>query len=116
MKLPIVVKWDWLLNLASWINGFRVAGIEFIPCLVVVRDPSDKVLVNHETIHYYQMLETLFVGFYAIYVGHYLVNRLRGLDHMDAYLTICFEREAYRHQRDLHYLENRKRFAWLRNG
>lgn len=113
MKLPIVVKWDWMLRLASRINGFEVAGIEYIPFVIVVNDKSNKILINHETIHYQQMLETAMLGFYFIYAGHYLWNRLmRKMNHHDAYVNICFEREAYGNQHNLKYLQKRKRFIW----
>ena len=113
MKLPFVVKWDWLLDLTSRINGFKVSGIEYIPFVVVVRDLSNKILINHEMIHYRQMLETFILGFYVIYIGHYLWNRLHGMAHHEAYRNVCFEREAYAKQGDLSYLKHRRHFAWL---
>ena len=113
MHLPFVFKCDWLLNLISRINGFTVDGIEFIPLCVIVRDLSNKTLINHETIHYHQMLETAFIGFYLIYAGHYLYLRAKGLGHFQAYKSICFEVEAYANQNKPKYLNKRKHFAWV---
>ena len=70
-----------------------------------------KRLINHESIHTAQMREMLYVPFYVVYVIEWLIRLLlKG----DAYRNISFEREAYRNDGDLHYLENRKHYAWLR--
>ena len=66
-------------------------------------------LLNHERIHTAQQREMLFVFFYLAYVVEWLMRLpLRG----NAYRNISFEREAYAHQRDLHYLESRRHYAW----
>ena len=69
--------------------------------------------VNHERIHTAQMRELGYLPFYVIYVLEWLVRLLmRG----NAYRNISFEREAYRHQRDLDYLEKRRHFEqWRKN-
>jgi hypothetical protein len=112
MKLPFVVKWDWLLSIASKINGFQVAGIEFIPFIVVVNDLNNKSLIRHETIHFYQMMETLIIGYYLLYAFYYIKNRIFGLSHDKAYRNINFEIEAYNNQDNENYLKVRKYFAW----
>ena len=68
-------------------------------------------LLNHERIHTRQMLEMAILPFYIAYVLEWLVRLpMRG----NAYRNISFEREAYRHERDLHYLTHRRPYAWLR--
>ena len=68
-------------------------------------------LINHERIHTAQQREMLFVFFYLAYVVEWLMRLpMRG----NAYRNISFEREAYAHQRDLHYLESRRHYAWRR--
>lgn len=70
-----------------------------------------KRLINHERIHTAQMRELLYLPFYLIYLIEWLV-RLLFKD--NAYLSIGFEREAYRHERDPEYLEHRKHYAWVK--
>ena len=66
-------------------------------------------LMNHERIHSAQQREMLFVFFYIVYLGEWIVRLpMRG----NAYRNISFEREAYDNQRDLDYLKHRRLFAW----
>ena len=69
---------------------------------------------NHECIHWEQYKECLILGFLAIYVGHWIINLCRYRNGKAAYRAICFENEAYKHDDDLEYLNDRKRFAWIR--
>lgn len=66
---------------------------------------------NHETIHTAQMKEMLYVGFYVWYFVEWLLE----LCHYGttAYHTNTFEREAFDNDKDLTYLVNRPKFAWL---
>lgn len=75
---------------------------------------ADRVIINHETIHFRQQQELLILPFYVIYLLHYLVNLLKYRNHQKAYFYICFEQEAYRHDTDFSYLNNRMPYAWLR--
>jgi len=69
-------------------------------------------LLNHERIHTMQMLEMGIIFFYLWYVTEWLVRLTqRG----SAYYQISFEREAYRHERDLTYLHRRRWYAWARS-
>lgn len=74
------------------------------------RDVTAKVL-NHEKIHTAQMKELGYVFFYIIYILEWL---FRLTQEGNAYRNISFEREAYIHEKDPNYLQNRKRFAMWR--
>ena len=66
-------------------------------------------LINHERIHTAQIVEMAFLFFYLWYVTEWVVRLImRGR----AYYNISFEREAYLHEHDFHYLERRRHFAW----
>lgn len=73
---------------------------------------NDPVLLNHERIHYRQAVELLVVGFYVLYVAEFFVRWAQHGDRRRAYYEISFEREAYRHERDLRYLTARKPWAF----
>jgi hypothetical protein len=69
--------------------------------------------IRHEETHGRQQAEMLIVFFYLWYGLEWLLKTFKyGLN--GAYREISFEREAYRNDGDLLYLENRKLFAWLK--
>jgi hypothetical protein len=54
-----------------------------------------EVLLRHEMMHVRQMEQLGVPRFLWHYVGEYVRNRLRGMDHDAAYRAISFEREAF---------------------
>jgi hypothetical protein len=70
-------------------------------------------LLQHERIHLRQQLETGILPFYLWYLMEYIVGRLRGQNHMAAYMRISFEREAFSHESDPDYLSHRRVWAFL---
>lgn len=84
--------------------------------LLFVRKGSkmSEVDINHEMIHTAQMKELLYLPFYLIYFGEWLV---RLVTEENAYRSISFEKEAYSNENNLTYLENRKHYnMWRKNG
>ena len=68
--------------------------------------------INHETIHGKQQIEMLWVLFFVWYGIEWFVRLVAyGFDCHLAYKNISFEQEAYLHEDDLIYLNNRKLFA-----
>lgn len=78
-------------------------------------NPLSAKTINHEAIHTAQMKELLYVGFYIIYVLEWLYRLVRSIfTKENAYRSISFEREAYDHDEDMNYLENRQPYAqWM---
>lgn len=90
---------------------------------------------NHEHIHAEQQVEMLAVGialavsafligcglwsllalplFLWLYCLEWVFRLVQYRDTHTAYRNISFEREAYTNEKDLGYLTNRKRFAWV---
>ena len=103
-KIPV-----WLSKLAPIEIGAITLGF-----IVLSRDEMSDVTKRHETIHYQQFLETLFIGFILIYFYDYAKNRLwNGMDGQTAYFNLRAEKEAYSHDADETYLDKRKRYEWL---
>ncbi|MBK7149792.1 MAG: hypothetical protein IPH78_13520 [Bacteroidetes bacterium] len=71
-------------------------------------------LLNHEKIHHRQQVELLILPFYLIYLLNYVFNLLRYKNHEQAYRQIVFEQEAFAMDKGLHYLNKRKRFAFVK--
>lgn len=74
----------------------------------------NKYTINHESIHTAQMKEMGYIFFYLWYGIEYLCIRLFHKKQGDAYHDVSFEEEAYKYQRDLTYLQNRKHYAWFK--
>ncbi len=71
-------------------------------------------LKRHETIHYQQQLELLFVFQWILYGAFWLWGYAKYRDGKKAYFRCPFEQEAYANQYNEEYLKHRKRFTWMR--
>ena len=109
MKRPIIIR----NNLIPF-KGF--AAINLFGVFFVRNNARiDPVLINHESIHTRQMRETLFAGFYLLYLLFWLWLLFKHrFNSKAAYRHIPFETEAYAHERDMNYLNLRRPFAWMR--
>lgn len=68
-------------------------------------------LINHESIHTAQMKELFYIGFYLIYVFEYIYKFIKYRDSEKAYKELSFEKEAYKYENYLLYLNEREHFA-----
>ena len=103
-KLPI-----FLSNFAP-INIFALSFGIWVWCRAEIPERTKR----HETIHFQQQLEMLFVGQWIMYVLFYLVGLVRYRSGEVAYRENPFEREAYANDNDQGYLEKRKRYSWIK--
>ncbi|MBL0744125.1 hypothetical protein [Chryseolinea lacunae] len=100
---------------APFITG-KHDGMSFF-VFIFVRNRAtlkDHELINHETIHFYQQMELLFVFHWLLYVGFYVWKRLQGKPHHEAYRSIPFEEEAYAEDKNLKYIFERRPYAWVK--
>jgi len=100
-----------------WLSKFAPIEISAITLGLVVfaRGTLSQRTKRHETIHYYQYLETFIIGFLLIYFFDYLycaVIKKKGFTR-DAYRSIRFEQEAYANDDDEEYLNNRIKYSWI---
>jgi len=94
-------------------KGFKAInlfGVVFVrrECTITATD------LNHEAIHTAQMRELLYVIFYIAYVGEWLFHLAICRNAKAAYRRISFEKEAYAHQAEQEYLNNRKHYNQYR--
>ncbi|NAS31552.1 hypothetical protein GTQ40_11260 [Flavobacteriaceae bacterium R38] len=75
---------------------------------------NDPVLLNHERIHLKQQLELFILPFYILYLCEWIVGLYKYRNWYKAYKNISFEREAYLHEENLNYLDNRQKWSFLR--
>jgi len=94
-------------------KGYR--GVTFFPFVIFKNkeDVLDKVFVNHEKIHLRQQIELLVLPFYVWYGMEFLIRWVMTKDKNVAYRNISFEREAYKNEKDLEYLNTRSFWRFL---
>jgi len=102
-------------RILAWL-GLAPISIQAITLGVIVisKDEMSEVTKNHETIHFQQYLETLFLGFLILYFWDWFIGLVKYKDGQKAYLSIRAEQEAHKNQENLEYLPtDRKRWCWL---
>ena len=81
----------------------RVDGIVLFPFIFFAEERPGVKIINHELIHILQVKREGFIRFYFNYLREYCHFRLKGLSHVESYLAISYEVEAYGYQNDLTY-------------
>ena len=81
--------------------------------------PVSETTWLHETIHLYQAYDFGikffgFLFFYLLYFLEWLLKLPVFIFGFSVYNSISFEQEAYNNQKNLNYLQERKRFAWAK--
>ncbi len=111
MKIPIVIQNS---KIPQWLSIFiNIWAITIWP-FIICRGEMNEVTLNHEKIHIRQQAELLLIGFYLLYAGFWIWNRLwHRMSNVEAYANIPFEIEAYNNDNNLKYLEERKKYAWF---
>jgi len=95
-------------------NGYT--GFAFFPFVFLKQKHlrNDICLLNHEKIHLRQQLELLILPFYVVYMVEFLVRLYQYKIWHLAYRNISFEREAYKNESDLDYLNQRPFWSFLK--
>ena len=119
MKIPKIIYSDKILNRLSWF--MKIGGITLWPWIILREYYTHKYyahkaerVINHESIHIQQQQETLVIPFYIWYGLEWFIKLFRYGSPTKAYRKISFEQEAYENENNKGYLNERKRFAWLR--
>jgi len=107
-KVPV-----WLSKLSP-INIWAISFGCWVWCRGDLEQRAQRGTKRHETIHFQQQIELLFVGQWILYVLFYLIGLLRYRDGPTAYRENPFEREAYANDAYTNYLSTRNRFSWLK--
>jgi len=110
---PIYIENSRILVWLIYLAPIKIQAIT-LGVIVISRDEMSEVTKNHETIHFQQYLETLFLGFLILYFWDWFIGLVKYRDGQKAYLSIRAEQEAYKNQENLEYLPtDRKRWRWL---
>jgi len=101
-KLPY-----WLSKIAP-IDVWAFSAGPFVVC----RGQLSEKTITHETIHFLQQVEMLFVFQWILYGLFYVIGRFTKGSWKAAYYGNPFEVEAYANDIDSDYLQERKFWAW----
>ena len=95
----------------SKISPIEIGALSFA-CFVFARGTMNKTTRRHETIHYHQQLEMLFVFQWMLYGIFWLIGLIRYKSPKKAYYENPFEREAYANAKKTTYLNKRPLWNW----
>ena len=104
-----------LVIIIPQIKHLGISGLTLFP-FIILRDKQlkeDKRIMNHERIHIRQQVELLILPFYILYLIEYAIGLIKYRNRLSAYMNISFEKEAYKNDSNLNYLEKRKFWAWI---
>ena len=110
---PIFIEKSIIPKILSYVSPINIGAIS-LGIFVFCRGKCHPSLRRHETIHFQQQLELLFLGFYVLYLSFWLIALVRHKKGDVAYHEIPFEREARYNQYSSDYLSTRKRYSWVR--
>ena len=101
-------------KIPAWLSKFAPINIWAISFFIFVfcRGKLGTHTRIHETIHFQQQLELLFVFQWILYGAYWVLGFIKYKDGKRAYYRNPFEQEAYTSELDTNYLQNRKRFSW----
>jgi hypothetical protein len=104
-KIPVI------LSKVAPIEIWAISLFIFVWC----RGEISDITRRHETIHFQQQLELLFVFQWILYLGLYAFGLFSHKGNgEEAYRMNPFEREAYENQYDKDYLATRPRYNWIK--
>jgi hypothetical protein len=110
---PIFIENSTLPVILSRVSPINIWAIN-LGLFVFCREELNERTKNHETIHYKQTIELLFIGFWLLYFIFWVIGLCRYRDGAVAYKTIPFELEAYSNEENLSYLSHRKLYSWVK--
>ena len=98
-----------ILSKIAPISIWAISVGPFVWC----RGTLSEIDRRHETIHFQQQLELLFIGQWILYLLFYVAALVKHGNGLSAYLHNRFEVEAYNNEHNEDYLLTRKRYAWI---
>ncbi len=113
MNLPLIFENS---KIPVWLSKFAPIEINALSFFIFVfaRGELDDRVRRHETIHYKQQVEMLFVFQWIMYAYFHLNAIMSGLGGKEAYYVNPFELEAYDNDEKENYLNERKAYAWVK--
>ena len=112
MKLPLMFENSKVPVWLSYVAPINIGALSFF-IFVWSRGEMSERTKRHETIHYKQQVELLFIIQWILYGYFHLKGLIKGLSGTYAYYQNPFELEAYANDEKENYLLERKPYAWV---
>jgi len=97
----------------SKLAPIEVNAFSFGP-FVFARGELTATSRQHETIHYHQQIEMLFVFQWLLYASFSVYGFFKKSSGKEAYYNNPFEREAYDNEKNVMYLDERPMWNWTK--
>ena len=110
---PLIFENSFVPRWLSKISPLNIHAVSFA-WFVWCRGEITERLRRHESIHFYQQIELLFVLQWVLYGLFYLTGRFKHGSWSQAYYNNPFEREAYDNEYNENYFKERKYWAWTK--
>ena len=108
---PIFIEYSRVPVVVSKITGMNIWAVSFA-FWVFGKGTLGNITRQHETIHFKQQLELLFIFQWILYGLFWLIGMIIYRSNYQSYTHNPFELEAYTHQQTKDYLDSRRIFAW----
>ena len=118
---PIIINNSKIPMLCSTKNT-DMYGITIFPFIFIINfenhdneiEYNKCEIINHEKIHFQQILETGIIGFYILFFVEFIYKSIKYRNMKNGYLNISFEIEAYDNMMNTEYLQDRCRYNWIK--
>lgn len=110
-RRPWVFENSIVPKLVGYVAPIQPFAVSFGP-FVFCKEEFPEQTLRHETIHFHQQIELLFVFHWILYGLFHLKGLMKEENGAQAYRQNPFELEAYDNDADPNYLENRELYAW----
>ena len=100
----------------KWLVPKGFSGITLFPFIFITKREllDNPYFINHEKIHIQQQKELFVIFFYIWYIADFIFKYIKYKNWEKAYKNIIFEKEAYQNENNLQYLNQRKKFSFLK--
>jgi len=112
MSLPIFIENSKVPVFFSKIFRMHIVAMSLGIFVFCRNTPLERTRI-HETIHWKQQVEMLFVLMWLAYLLFFVIGLFRYGSLKQSYHMIPFEREAYDNHNNLYYVGCRKFWAWI---
>jgi hypothetical protein len=101
-------------RIPGWISKISPIDVWAVSIFIFVfcKGKLNETTRVHETIHFQQQLELLFVFQWILYAFFWIVGLIKYKSGKEAYYKNPFEQEAYNSAPVTNYLQDRKRYSW----
>lgn len=113
MRFPLFIENSRVPKWVGTLSPIKPYAFAFFVFVWSIGPITDR-LRRHETVHWKQQVECLFVFQWILYLAFWCVLFVRYRDGQTAYRQNPFEIEAYKNDGDVSYLENRTMYSWVK--